>query len=804
MTQRIPVLPLRTIAACLASLLAVTGCGGSAAPAAAGGEVGSTGAHDAEIRTALGGFIEREMADKQIPTLSIALVDGERVVWTAGFGTADPASGQPADADTLYRVGSVSKLFTDIAIMQQVEQGKLDIDAPVTTILPEFKPQGEGAGAITLHQLMSHRSGVVREPPVGSYFDASGPTLEATVASLNQTQLAYAPGTRAKYSNAGVSVAGLALERIAAMPMPAYMQQHVLGPLGMGASAFAPPPSPKQAQGVMWTVDGRTSPAPRFLLGTGPAGELQSSANDMSKFIRMLLAQGRGDNGALLKPETLKAMWTPWQGEDCATSCYGIGFSMGTLDGHRRVGHGGAIYGFSTQLSVLPEQQVGVVVMASKDVVNAVVERIADTALRALLAAKTGDAAAIAAVVPAETGPLSKEQALKAAGVYVADDGHAIELSESASVLTLQDLAGGSPQRLRLSGKDVVIDGPLGIGGTVTLADDAITLDGRRYARRPASKPADAPAALRGLIGEYGEDHNVLYVFEREGQLWTLVEWIEFDPLTAVAGTPDAFAFPDSSMYVGEQLRFERDAAGKVTRAVMGGIVLPRRVVGPEEGAAQQFITPLRPVAELLPEAMKATPPVEKGDFLPSDLVEVGSLDPTIKLDVRYASENNFLRSKFYAQQQVFQQRPAAEALVRAHRKLAAQGYGLLLHDGYRPWFVTKVFYDATPDAQKEFVANPAEGSRHNRGAAIDLNLYHLSTGKPVEMVATYDETTARSYPDYPGGTSLQRWHRRLLREALESEGFTVIANEWWHFDYNDWQRYGLGNASFEALSKTP
>lgn len=165
----------------------------------------------------------------------------------------------------------------------------------------------------------------------------------------------------------------------------------------------------------------------------------------------------------------------------------------------------------------------------------------------------------------------AKAQALEgAAGVYVAEDGHGIELSESASVLTLQDLAGGSPQRLRLSGQDVVIDGPLGIGGKVVLADDAVTLDGRRYARQSSRKPADAPAALRGLIGEYGEDHNVLYVYEREGQLWTLVEWVEADPLTPVAGKPDAFAFPDTSMYVGEQLRFERDGAGKVTRAVMG------------------------------------------------------------------------------------------------------------------------------------------------------------------------------------------------------------------------------------------
>ena len=151
----------------------------------------------------------------------------------------------------------------------------------------------------------------------------------------------------------------------------------------------------------------------------------------------------------------------------------------------------------------------------------------------------------------------------------------------------------------------------------------------------------------------------------------------------------------------------------------------------------------------------------------------------------------------FYPEARAFLQRPAAEALVRAHRKLKKQGYGLLIHDGYRPWHVTKVFWDATPDDKKMFVADPSQGSRHNRGGAVDLSLYELRTGKPVEMVGSYDEFTDRSYPDYPGGTSLQRWHRDLLREAMESEGFTVYEDEWWHFDYRDWRHYPIGNQPF-------
>jgi D-alanyl-D-alanine dipeptidase len=138
--------------------------------------------------------------------------------------------------------------------------------------------------------------------------------------------------------------------------------------------------------------------------------------------------------------------------------------------------------------------------------------------------------------------------------------------------------------------------------------------------------------------------------------------------------------------------------------------------------------------------------------------------------------------------------------VVRAHRALAADGLGLLLHDGYRPWYVTKMFWDATPESQKIFVANPANGSRHNRGAAIDLSMYDLETGEPVEMVGTYDEFSPRSFPDYPGGTSRQRWLRERLRRAMEAQGFTVYEAEWWHFDHDDWREYRIQNLTFDRI----
>src|ERR1700733_14777497 len=195
-------------------------------------------------------------------------------------------------------------------------------------------------------------------------------------------------------------------------------------------------------------------------------------------------------------------------------------------------------------------------------------------------------------------------------------------------------------------------------------------------------------------------------------------------------------------------------------------------------GFAQQVsfrIQPLHPIDQLRAEALKEQPPQEQGSFRKPELVELVKLDPTIKLDVRYATTNNFLGTPLYTQARAFLQRPAAEALVRANQELKAKGYGLIIHDGYPPWYVTEIFWTATPDDKKIFVANPKEGSKHNRGCAVDLSLYDLKTGEEVKMPSGYDEMTKRAYADYPGGTAEERARRALLREAMEKQGFQVF-----------------------------
>jgi D-alanyl-D-alanine dipeptidase len=199
---------------------------------------------------------------------------------------------------------------------------------------------------------------------------------------------------------------------------------------------------------------------------------------------------------------------------------------------------------------------------------------------------------------------------------------------------------------------------------------------------------------------------------------------------------------------------------------------------------------------------VRETPPKERGLFRAADLVELVKMDPTIHLDVRYATSNNFTGRPVYRQARAFLQRPAAEALVRVGRSLREQGYGLLVFDGYRPWSVTKLFWEITPQDKRErgFVENPAKGSKHNRGAAVDLSMYELATGKEVEMPSPYDEFTDRAAPSYTGGTAEQRARRDLLRAEMEKEGFTVDTGEWWHFNYRGWETYPILDIPFEKI----
>jgi D-alanyl-D-alanine dipeptidase len=320
----------------------------------------------------------------------------------------------------------------------------------------------------------------------------------------------------------------------------------------------------------------------------------------------------------------------------------------------------------------------------------------------------------------------------------------------------------------------------------------------------PGPKPPAATSQMVGLLGEYDAPTGMRVVLESSGVL-NVSDSVGTNHIALTTRGQNEFSGDGAAVerlfgVASDRVRFARAADGRASEMIVADKRFPRRNIEPAPGTNQLRVTPVRAVSELRTEALAASPPPEKGDFKPAELVELTRLDPTIKLEIRYATTNNFLGTQFYDEARAFMQRPAADAVVRANKALRALGYGLLIHDAYRPWYVTKMFWDATPKEKRWLVANPAEGSKHNRGSAVDLTLFDLATGQPVPMPSTYDESTDRAYADYPGGTSLQRWHRALLRNAMEAEGFKVNPTEWWHFDHQRWRDYAIGNVAFDKI----
>ena len=183
------------------------------------------------------------------------------------------------------------------------------------------------------------------------------------------------------------------------------------------------------------------------------------------------------------------------------------------------------------------------------------------------------------------------------------------------------------------------------------------------------------------------------------------------------------------------------------------------------------------------------------------NLIELRKLDLTLKLDIKYATKNNFLGRPVYKEPKAFLQKEVAEELIKINNELKNKGYALLIFDGYRPWSVTKIFWDETPIEKRNFVADPKKGSTHNRGCAVDLSLFDLKTEEEVKMPCPYDEFSERAYPAYTDG-NIEKLKMRnfLIYEMEKSDLFKVNTYEWWHFDYKNCEKYPILDLSFDEL----
>lgn len=216
-------------------------------------------------------------------------------------------------------------------------------------------------------------------------------------------------------------------------------------------------------------------------------------------------------------------------------------------------------------------------------------------------------------------------------------------------------------------------------------------------------------------------------------------------------------------------------------------------------------IIPLATCAPVRPDKDVAFIPAKKAASLspedPKRLVELVRLDPSITLDMRYATANNFTGRVLYDSARAFLAAPAAQAVARASKAARVDGFGLTIFDAYRPWRVTKQLWDATPTGpKKDYVANPKRGSKHNRGCAVDLSLHDLATGLLVEMPSGFDDFSEKAHRDYIGASPAAIANRSRLQRYLESEGFVGLSNEWWHFDFSGWEQYPVMDIPFNEI----
>lgn len=535
---------------------------------AAGGE--GTPDYSAAIRQ-LEEAVRAEMREWEIPGVALALVDDQRTVHAAGFGEAR--------RESVFRCGSISKLFNAVAVMQLVEQGRLDLDAPLERYGTDLLPVNPFTNTtpVTLRQLLCHRSGLIRESPVGGYLDDSQPGLARMAGSVPQTVLVNPPNTKTRYSNVGPSLAGRVVELVSGTSFERYQREHVLGPLGMGNSAWLLKDLPRGRLVRSWlrVADGRGGFArqrcPDFDLGTIPAGNLFTTAGDLARFVAMLAAEGSAPGGQVLRSETLAQMFTPQLTDGKAG--YGLGFGIGELQGFKVVRHNGAVYGHSASLAFLPEAKLGVVVLGNQDIVNGRISRLANLALRLLLEAKRG---VKPPPVPA-TLPLSADALAAFAGEYESQSFWAKVTAREGQLAA--NVSGQSVKLRPIEPLRFLADSLGHDAAPVVFERDAagevtgFTLSGQRFARAPANPPA-IPRQWRAYLGRYGPCFIPLVLSERHGHLYAMTENLADYRLTPV--NRHVFAMPPG-LYEDEHLVILTDARGRPRAVNLANMVLRRR-----------------------------------------------------------------------------------------------------------------------------------------------------------------------------------------------------------------------------------
>ncbi len=333
---------------------------------------------------------KKEMKKNQVVGLSIALVDDQKTVWAEGFGYADLKNKKPATPETVYRIGSISKLFTVMATMQLAEQGKIDIDQPLKSYLPQFsvKTRFPDADPITLRSIMTHHSGLPSGVSKGMWSSEPPATL---LYRLKDEYAAYPPNYVLSYSNAAMALLGLMIERVSETDFCAYMEKSILNGIGMQQSSFKLPP---EIGGLLSRGYRSSTETEQVPLRDLAAGSMYSNVIDLSRFIQMVFANGRVANLQILRPDTIDEMLRP-QNERVALDFdkrIGLGWFLNyaRFKNLKIAGHDGGTPLFRTSLMIVPEKKIGVVVLTNSAEGARIHRKIGKEALKLALEAKTG------------------------------------------------------------------------------------------------------------------------------------------------------------------------------------------------------------------------------------------------------------------------------------------------------------------------------------------------------------------------------------------------------------------------------
>lgn len=328
-------------------------------------------ATDPEIGAALS-FLEAEIArdisDRASPGISVSIVRDQETIWSQGFGYADLEGRVPASAETVYAVGSITKLFTATMLLQLRDAGKLRLDDAVQDYLPAVRVphRHADAPAITFRHLVTHTSGLSKDAPVDYWATSNFPPVERLMELMPETEQPYAPATQWKYSNLAIALMGHALSRIAGESWDSYIERHILAPLGMSQTAprLTDKVRSQTAKGYARPMTGWPPPAlpHQDLGGISFGGSLHSSVADMAKFA----AEHLSPTPKLLKRSTVQEMQRlQWLNDDWQTG-QGIGWRVHrAADGTTRIEHGGGVYGFTCKLLLSPSDRLGVAVFTN-------------------------------------------------------------------------------------------------------------------------------------------------------------------------------------------------------------------------------------------------------------------------------------------------------------------------------------------------------------------------------------------------------------------------------------------------------